>query len=323
MNIYFEQDTLFIGLDETIDYKITESYAALYKSIETNQFNSLYLDFSKTKFITLPGALYLLMIVYFVINFFKNHKVIETYIFGYSEKILDILLNFGCINSLKSYCNLNLDSELDQRSRSRLSFWDYRVRNINKRLNSIYWPISPIPLKHGNNSDQGLFKFFNNFIDSFKAICQCEMIENWERGTLDYLELNFVKAINELTKNVWDHSDSWGVASIQSNRINKTTFCIFDFGVGFINSYIKRKGPYKRSISEDKRTLDWLLEEGHSSNTGDNHGHGLSVIKKFIEIADGVLLISTDNYIITYSNKTNLKIDVKSYFPGTQIMMNF
>jgi hypothetical protein len=324
MNFYHEQNILTISLDKKIDYKFTSLYGKLVNNWTTASYNLIELDFSQTEFITLAGAMYLIFPINTIINIKRKKGIyIETGITGYSKKLFDTLLNFGFISILKLYGNLHINPEIDRLSNLRLNFWDKSLRSLEKPFQSIYWPISTLPPKFMNNVDLEIHKFYNNFIDCFKAIIYSDLIRNLNYETLDYIEKYFTKSVNESTKNVWDHSESWGIAAIQSDTNNKTIFCLFDFGIGFINSYIKRKGSYERNVTADKEVLTWLFENNHTSNPESNNGHGLSIIQKFIDLTEGTLIVNTDRYTIKYNKIERLKIDVKEYYPGTQIMMNF
>jgi hypothetical protein len=187
----------------------------------------------------------------------------------------------------------------------------------------MYWPISIIPKKTSDSFESDVSSFINNFIVYFNMLIKYKMIVNLKKETLEYARKGFISAVNESTKNVWDHSESWGAASIYSSRKQKTTFCLFDYGIGFIKSYIKRIGPFEREVKNDINTLRWLFEEGNTTDEINNHGRGLKKIAEFTEIVDGILLIRTDKYVLQYDRTRKLQISETSYFPGTQVMINF
>jgi hypothetical protein len=325
MTLSNENNVLRIILEKDIDYKFTAFYSEIIDCSTKYTFDFLHLDFSQNEYVTLPGAMYLFFTTQAVITQKKKQGIyLETSMSGYSDSVINILCSFGFVSIMKSLGNLKILPDLEQFNEFRISYLKKSIKNINESIKSIYWPISLIPRKLTNiNFDIETRAFFNNFIEYFNAVVALKMIEKNNSDLREFIEKSFIKAINEATKNVWDHSESWGIASIQSNRSNKTTLCLFDFGVGFIESYIKRKGNYIRTYDEDKKVLEWLFQEGNTSRSEGNHGHGLSIIEKFTDITDGILLISTDTYLLRYQKKTGLAISRKAYYPGTQIMINF
>jgi len=324
MQLFVENDILTFSLDERVDYNIASSYEKLIQTCQNSSFNIFHLNFEKTGFVTLPGAIYLVFMAHEVVNSKKaQSEFVKTEIVECPDKITFALLNFGFFNALKLYGNLNTSPDFDRTSIEQITYWKRVVTNLDPNLKRLYWPIANIPLKHGNRFELEAHNFVNGFIDFFTSVIRLGFLNNLSNEDLDFIERFFIKAINESTKNVWDHSESWGVAAIQSSTYTNTTFCLFDFGIGFIKSYIKRKGEFLRSNTADKNVLKWLFEEGNTSNEGTNHGHGLSILQKFTDLSGGVLLINTDRYGIQYSKTKGLIIKEKTFFPGTQIMFNF
>jgi hypothetical protein len=148
------------------------------------------------------------------------------------------------------------------------------------------------------------------------------MVKNVSGEDNEFFRKSFISAVNESIKNIWDHSESWGTVGLHSNKYQKNTFCLFDYGIGFINSYIKRIGSFERNSINDKAKLEWLFKEGHTSNDMNNHGRGLKKIADFVDMNDGIWYIKTDKYLMKYQ-KQKLTIDEDSFFPGTQLMINF
>jgi hypothetical protein len=315
---------LRIDFNTRIDYSIISSYDKVINGARRNSFKILELCFKKTKFITLPGAMYIMFIVYAIVNTKeRDSQYVETRILNCSEAVLSIISSFGLLNILKFYGNLKLESSVSRVSEFKYNYWKRVLKDGNYNSDSIFWPISIIPPKASNDFESSISSFINGFIDYFNILVQNNMVENINEKGFDNTRKDFIRAVNESTKNVWDHSESWGAASIFSSRREKSTFCLFDYGIGFINSYIKRKGTYERTIDNDKRILQWLFVEGNTSNDDNNLGRGLPRIAKFVETSRGVMLIKTDKYILKYDYKKGLEIINSEYFPGTQIMINF
>lgn len=323
MTLSYSNNVLTLKLGKKIDYTVSKHYALLRQGIESHSFQIIDIDFSQTKFITLPGGMYLLFILSSIISS-KNKKniYIESRISNLSEPLLVSIANFGLINVFITYANLKVPEAIKQLSESKSNYWKNIVKKRISNLNAIYWPVTIIPTKTSDSFENDVSSYINNFTDYFNALNYNNFISNLSGEVLEYNRKSFIRAINEATKNVWDHSQSWGAASIYSSKNNKTTMCLFDYGIGFINSYIKRKGEFERNAANDKRILRWLFEEHNTSNDDENHGRGLARIAKFIDTTNGIWLIKTDKYMMQYDSK-GLKISEQSYFPGTQIMINF
>lgn len=324
MEIISQDNKFTIFLDGKIDYTFSNYFKEIIVQSKKSSFSLLELNFQRTSFITLPGIMYLIFTIHHVVNMKKNVKTyFETSISDYSEYQLTLLCNFGFVSILEVYGRLKVSSEIAEFASSRQKFWKKTIISPVINLSQIHWPISIIPIKVGSHFNTEVIKFHNDFVDFFKGIVRKGLIDDFDNKKSNFIEKYFMKAINEATKNVWDHSESWGIASIESNNINNTTLCLFDFGIGFIKSYTKRLGSYERTPDRDKEILSWLFEEGNTSQSETNHGHGLPIIQKFTDITNGKLLISTDRYLLNYNNKTGLRISEKEYYPGTQIMINF
>lgn len=324
MQLLVNDNILSIVLDKKIDYHITSIYQEAVNLSRTNEFVYLQLDFSNTSYVTVAGAMYLIFISHQIVKIKQTKKIyIETRYIEGTQNVTSTLLNLGFFNILKIYGNFITDNIQEKEINARIEYWKKAIQNPNSNLKSIYWPITTIPRKFGKNFEMDAYNFYNGFFNFFYALDQFGLISNLDNETIKFIEQYFNKAINEATKNVWDHSESWGIASIISNSSTKTSLCLFDFGVGFINSYIKRMGDFERSLQSDIAVINWLFEEGNTSNINTNHGHGLTVLQKFTDLSNGILVINTDSYLIQYSKTKGLIFNQKSYFPGTQIMINF
>jgi len=329
MKITYSNNVLTLKLGKKVDFTIHKYYEAIKHASDNYSFQIIEIDFSETKYITLPGGMYLLFILSSLIN--SKNKLnfyVESRISNLSEPVLASIANFGLINVFITYANLKVSEEIKHLSDNKINYWKTTVKKGNSNLNSIYWPVTIIPPKTSDSFENDAKSYINNFIDYFNALSNNKIIGNLSGEILENNRKSFIRSINEATKNVWDHSHSWGAASIYSSKNNKTTLCLFDYGVGFINSYIRRKGAFERNTANDKGILKWLFDEFNTSNDTENenqkenHGRGLARIAKFIDITNGILLIKTDKYMMQFDLK-GLTISEQTYFPGTQIMINF
>ena len=117
-------------------------------------------------------------------------------------------------------------------------------------------------------------------------------------------------------KNIFDHSESWGIGAIYANQKSGLQICYYDIGIGIMESVRK----HKSIISDnDMDILNWALLDGNSSKdeNNNNHGRGFTVIKKFIKSKHGILSIRTGRFHRLSDGTTK----TTNWFPGTQIVM--
>jgi hypothetical protein len=335
MKVTQSNNILSFSFENKVDYSISSLFSKVVLASRSHQFQIIELNFSKTRFVTLAGAMYLLFIVSSLIKSKATSRFnIETIITNCSKNLLEALANFGFFRVITTYGNLHGDIYIKNLSESKYTYWRNVLKQNPINISSVYQPISPIPDKNGENFEGDTKLYLNSFIDCFDVIWSNKMVIDMNNDILENSRKSFITAVYEATKNVWDHSESWGIGAIQSNKRNKTTFCLFDFGIGFINSYIKRMGNFERNLNNDKAKLNWLfnehnssvdpviVKEASSSNSFNNHGLGLSRIAKFVDRTNGTWLIRTDKYQLLYKSK-QIKISETTFFPGTQLMINF
>lgn len=326
-----QDNVLTLHFEHKVDYKVAAFFHENFVPLHNRPYEILELNFAATKFVTLPGAMYVILTCVSLVNAKTNKAHIS--VTNCNNAVALALANFGLLSALKSLGSLLINPEMNKLSDDRIHFWrefmkddplkqwNSSEKNYRYNTTNLYWPITFIPVKTSEYFERENSKFINSFIVYYNLLVGNGMILN-EKANIEFMHRYFIKSINEGVKNVWDHSESWGITAIQSNKINKTTFCLFDFGIGFINSFIKRKGEFDRNNTNDKEKLKWLFQEGNTSNIGENHGHGLAIIAKFVDITQGILLIRTDKYEMVYT-RARLTVRDSSFFPGTQIMINF
>ena len=97
-------------------------------------------------------------------------------------------------------------------SESKFNFWRQAVKEIgSSSINSVYQPIYIIPNKSSNSFENDIKSYFDSFLNCFNYI--------WHNGMIKYptdafhARKSFITAVNEATKNVWDHSAILGCCS--------------------------------------------------------------------------------------------------------------
>lgn len=316
MEVKKQDNYIEITFESKLNYKLYEQFEKI-QNVDKNNIKIIYLDFSNTKYISLSGAIF---IVYFL-NYLKTLNIsFETRITSINENTAVILAKYGFLKCSKFYCNLQLDNTLEKINNRYLKNFD--LANIHNQY-SFYWPIKTIPEKSGNYFESDESGFTNSFIDYFNLLVEQGKLKPVE-SSLEEVRVGFIKTVYELGKNIWEHSQSWGLSAIQSTTKTNTTLAICDYGIGFIGSYIAKNPNYERSQKNDKKLIEWLLIEGNSSKSKDKNGHGLTRVMDFTRQVKGVLLIRTDNFEITLK-EAQLKpiIKERKYFKGTQVFINF
>lgn len=317
MEIYEFENFIEIKFNYKVDYNLYKEFEKI-QSINIDSFQIVYLDFSSTGFITLAGGIF---IIYFTHYLKQKNSSIETRIKSIKNSVANTLAKFGFFKCSKLYCNLHLDNTLEKLNTRFLEYFD--INNIREQ-SSIYWPIRTIPERSGNSFESDDAGYTNSFIDYFNLLVNSGKLPIYDIS-LEEVRKGFIKTAYELGLNIWEHSNSWGLSSIQSTEDTNTTIAICDYGDGFIGSYITKNPEYISTLENDKNLLEKLLTDGGTSKPNKNkNGHGLTRVMDFNRKVDGTLLIRTDCYEITLiKNQKEPKIDKTRYFKGTQVFINF
>jgi anti-anti-sigma regulatory factor len=153
----------------------------------------------------------------------------------------------------------------------------------------------------------------NNVVNKAMEILM-ETIPFQERNQLKALEW----AINEITDNVLNHSDSpiGGIVQIQSTPTkNKISFYVVDAGLGI--PFTLRKA--RTELTSDSQALDLAIREGVTRNSKTNQGNGLYGTFKCCEVSGGSMTIMSNHAVLKYDgNGLRVGID-KVPFRGSFI----
>jgi ABC-type transporter Mla MlaB component len=123
--------------------------------------------------------------------------------------------------------------------------------------------------------------FVNSLADKFEHLFQ----SGHSSGVYD--AKSFWNAIVELLKNVFDHSEGWGLAAISASPRLGSIVTFHDVGVG-IPTTVRRCFVGEYTPISDEEALRWSLIEGNSSKPG-NSGLGLHIVERFVAEANGVM----------------------------------
>ncbi len=287
-----------------LDFLI-ESTSASYRN-NRSIFNNVFLDFSKVKYIDIEGALSIICFCAAVKR--KNSTANFGYIYP-DDSVLSYLITLGFFGQMSNRVGViegqdivHIENERRMRQKAKSNKFDSK---------SVVLPIETIPKKMNTTSgadfENMVGEFANHAIDVFD-ILQTSPFYNFS-GDDYYL---FRQSNIELFKNIFDHSNSWGIASIHARPNYGTTVCYYDIGVGF-------KASIKKFDTEAE-SIEWALVDGNTSmSNDDNDGYGLIIVEEFVFSRNGNIKIRSGDcemQLISLSSRKKTKV---SSFPGAQI----
>ncbi|HQU47051.1 MAG TPA: hypothetical protein PK867_29880 [Pirellulales bacterium] len=131
--------------------------------------------------------------------------------------------------------------------------------------------------------DNNCAAFINSLADKFEHLFQAGHISGISSVK------GFWNANLELFKNVFDHSEGWGLAAVSASPRLGVTATFHDVGIG-IPTAVRRRPLEAREMPSDEAALRWSLIEGNSSKPG-NSGLGLHIVQRFVADANGTMEI--------------------------------
>lgn len=137
-------------------------------------------------------------------------------------------------------------------------------------------------------------------------------------GMSPLLKRKFHEAIGELFANAITHSESrLGIFACGQYfpRNQLFNFCIADAGSGFVGAIRKAFNVEVNSL----KAMKFCLGEGNTTKRNEPGGLGLKLIRDFIELNDGRLVIVSNSAYYEFSHDGEKFKDLSSFFPGTCI----
>lgn len=187
-------------------------------------------------------------------------------------------------------------------------------------VHPIVWPMETIPTKGSSIGDQDFENacqhFVNNGADTFDRLFSSSHFD-FDKSD----KHNFWSSNVELYMNIFEHSGSWGLATIHANPASGTTVCYHDIGIGIkgsVNSSPKTGKEFEK-FETDYDAMKWALKEGNSSKSGGN-GIGLNIVEDFVLSRNGTIEVRSGQCLLQkkpgekYWRNQNVH-----WFPGTQI----
>jgi ABC-type transporter Mla MlaB component len=309
---YIDNDTMSLILSDSVSFSILDSLIEEIKKIYSNNvkvFNSIILDFSQIKYIDSEGALALIS---FCSAIKRKNKNVNFYFVYPTDSVLNYLNVLGFFGQMSNKAGVkdiqdivHYENELSHERRIRQK----KYSNQNS-LKSIILPIETISQQmdsiSGSDFENMVGTFVNNVIDSFAELFKSPHYNFNGEDQHDFLLSNV-----ELFKNIFEHSKSWGIASIHARPNYGTTVCYYDLGIGFKASVAK--------FDSELESIEWALIDGNSSKLGDdNDGFGLTIVQDFVLKRNGKIKIRSGNCLLQINSTSKQKIKVTK-FPGVQI----
>jgi hypothetical protein len=198
---------------------------------------------------------------------------------------------------------------------------DAQIADDNK---SIVWPMETIPKKGESVRDRDFEdlcqRFINHARDYFEGLFSSSHFSFDKRDQYGFWEANV-----ELYKNIFEHSDSWGLGMIHAQPDYGTTVCYHDIGIGIKDSLnlSSKLGKEFNRFETDFEAMKWALDEGHSSKP-DGNGIGLNIVEDFVLSRNGAIEVKSGQCLLykkpgDQSGNEEWRCQNAPWFSGTQI----
>lgn len=165
-----------------------------------------------------------------------------------------------------------------------------------------------VPYKRFDRKDDRYFASYVNQYTQGKGIPSMSPL----------LKRKFHEAIGELFANAITHSESrLGIFACGQYFPNNQCFdfCIADAGSGFVGAIQRAFGMEVDSL----KAMKFCLKEGNTTKRNEPGGLGLKLIKDFIELNKGRLVIVSNSAYYEFSHDGEKFEELGSFFPGTCI----
>ena len=339
VDVYFEGNCLLIRMSgivkvRTIDLVMEE--LTIVRKRQEYTMTDLILDLSDVYSIS-PAAAVGLVCLCSALMTNKMEEIASPsnfYLKRPSNGVLTYLTTLGFFTQMSNKATLlgcedlvHSESEKKQRKKQRGREKQIPVifdNSLDNDARPIVWPMETIPTKGSSISDQDFENacqhFVNNGADTFDRLFSSSHF-NFDKGD----KHNFWSSNVELYMNIFEHSNSWGLATIHANPAHGTIACYHDIGIGIKGSvnFSPKAGKEFEKFETDYDAMKWSLKEGNSSKSGGN-GIGLNIVEDFVLSKNGTIEIRSGQCLLQkkpgdqpgekYWRNKNVP-----WFPGTQI----
>lgn len=315
-----ENDIVLIRLPRKIEHNIIYEINIINYPIRL-----IIIDFKDTSYVTLSGLMYLICFIAFLNKENKDLYSITTYceLINLKENILNILMNFGFFEQMVSKGNLfrvnNVDILMNrallEEEKRYVNHQIQKSKSENKTRNLIL-PISTIITGGKKYYETYVGNFRNRFSDFYEKMVNLGFFSFSLNSEEDYKRefSNFSNAIFEISKNIYDHSNSWGLGAIHA-RENGIEIAYYDIGDGIAKSM---KSCTEYAGISDLIAIKTAFIDGKSSKSenGNNKGRGFTKMLDFTQKRNGYFSVRTGNYHFRNGKEKEI-----NWFPGTQIVI--
>lgn len=335
VDVYFEENCLVIGMSgivkvRTLDLIMEE--LTIERKRQEYTMTDLILDLSDVYRIS-PAAAEGLVCLCSTLMTNKMKEIASPsnfYLKRPPNGVLTYLTTLGFFTQMSNNAKLlgcedlvHSESEKKQRRREKRipGIFD---NSFDNDIRPIVWPMETISTKGSSISDQDFENacqhFVNNAADTFDRLFSSPHF-NFDKGD----KHNFWFSNVELYMNIFEHSGSWGLATIHANPAHGTTVCYHDIGIsikGSVNSSPKAGKEFEK-FKTDYDAMKWALKKGNSSKSGGD-GTGLNIAEDFVLSRNGTIEIRSGRCLLQKKPGEQpgeeywRKQDVP-WFPGTQI----
>lgn len=326
VDIYVDGDCLVIKLSGILTIRTVNTILSklnILKKVETCILNNMLLDLSDVYPVQLSGAVGLVCLCSALVKNKVDEIFIPSNFFIYRphESVLTYLVNLNFFTQMSNKAKLlnceDLVNAEFERARRREECKRSNSNNHPDYYNqSIIWPMEIIPCKGESISSQDFENITQQFINQ---ACNCfEKLFSSAYFNFDGADhQGFWLSNLELFKNVFEHSNSWGLCTIHARPNFGTAVCYYDIGVGFKGS-VNTSLKIEKKFETDYESINWALLDGHSSKPHGT-GYGLTIVQDFVVSRNGIIEIRSGDCL--FQKKTeDIKWNVQQvpWFPGVQ-----
>jgi len=239
-----------------------------------------------------------------------------------AENVVSWLTRIGFFTSMSAKAKLLGHSELvhaeeKMRELSRKQAQAIASTWVDSGDRPVVWPMELIPHKEGSsayrNFENACQYFLNRAYDQFDRLFSSSQF-NFDRQS----KHDFWNANSELYRNIFEHSDSWGLATIHARPKHGTRVCYYDIGMG-IKGSVNTSPNIPKEFDSDYEAMKWALVEGHSSKI-EGSGLGLNIVDDFVSSRGGTIELRSGQCLLQKRpGDMDWRAQVVPWFPGTQI----
>ena len=259
----------------------------------------------------------------------RGSRGVRIRIVNLSESVESFLCTLGFFSTLKKRVALIGSEDMianDERRRRRNekaandAYW----RGGQESDKPLVWPIETIFEKstEGYLSNSQFESDCARFID--RAVVKFRGLFIEELGMAHVDQGLFWQSNRELYKNIYDHSESWGIVSVFGRPNHGTIFTYHDVGIGMLAS-INVNHEEGEQLTSDLEAIKWAIVDGNSSkkigNEGwtENSGVGLSIVSEMVIESRGRIEIRTGGTIYCHDGQSDWRSLNTDFFPGTHV----